>query len=116
MKLHKSDKTVTLQDSAFLSRDLEETEPMREIALACADIVEMQLNRRDTMWAGNLLMNEYIPDIIMKVAAKRWADALDTGADALIAASPSEYSVLKMSKPDNMELLSLEELVLQAAE
>ncbi|MDD4414224.1 MAG: (Fe-S)-binding protein [Oscillospiraceae bacterium] len=105
-------KTVTLQDAAHLARDLEETEPFRKVVGSCADVKEMLLNRRDTMWAGNLLMNEYIPDVMTKVASERWTNAIASGADALVTASPSEYAVLSKCKPESMELLTLEELVL----
>lgn len=112
LKPKKSHKIVTLQDAAHLARDLEETEPFRKVVGSCADIKEMMLNRRDTVWAGNLLMNEYIPDVMVKVAQRRWVNALETGADIMVTASPSEYAVLSECKPESMELLTLEELVL----
>lgn len=114
LKPKKLNKTVTLQDAAHLARDLEETEPLRKVAASCADVKEMLLNKRDTMWAGNLLMNEYIPDVMKKVATDRWANALHTGAAILVTASPSEYAVLNKYKPESMELLTMEELVLSS--
>ena len=106
--------TVTLQDPAHLSRDLEETEPLRTVVSACAEIQEMLLNRKDTMWAGNLLMDTWMPEVMIQVAAERWRNAMATGADALVTASPSEYAVLAKAKPDGMDLLSLEGLLLSA--
>ncbi len=107
--------TVTIQDPAHLARDLEETEPLRQVVSACAEIREMLLNRKDTVWAGNLLMDTWMPKVMTEVAAKRWHNALATGADALVTASPSEYAILKRAQPEGMELLSLEELLLSAA-
>lgn len=109
----KTGKTVTIQDPALLARDLEETEPLRRAAGACADIREMLLHGKDVMWAGNLLMSEWMPQAMARTAQERWADAAATGADALITASPSEYAVLAKEKPADMELLSLEELLLE---
>ena len=115
-QLRKLDESVTFQDPAALARDLNETEEARAVLAACAPVREMLLNRRDTMWAGNLLMNEYMPDVMTKVAANRWGNAFATGARALVTASPSEYAILKKAKPENMELLALEELLLLAAD
>lgn len=108
--------SVTLQDPALLARDLEESEPLRTAGSACGEIREMLLNRKDTMWAGNLLMDTWMPEVMTKVAERRWRNALATGADALVTASPSEYAVLKKAKPDGMKLWTLEELLLSAAE
>ena len=107
---------VTIQDPALLARDLEETEPLRTAVSACAEIREMLLNRKDTIWAGNLLLDAWMPETMNRVAKRRWQNALCTGAGALITASPSEYAVLKRTQPTDMELLTLEELLLSATE
>lgn len=116
LRLRDTGKTVTLQDPALLARDLDETAGLRQAAGACAEVREMLLNGRDTMWAGNLLMDTWMPDVMTKVAAERWKDALATGAEALVTASPSEYAILKRAQPKEMQLLTLEELLLCAAE
>ncbi len=108
----KGNTTFTIQDPAHLARDLEETEDLREILTACGDVKEMLLNRKDTMWAGNLLMKEYMPNTIDLVAKNRWENAKSTGADALVCASISEYLALDAVKPDDMKLLTLEQAVL----
>ncbi|MGI5998244.1 MAG: hypothetical protein ACOX89_06235, partial [Lutispora sp.] len=110
----KSDTVFTYQDPSLLSRDLEETEDAREILNACGELREMFLHGKDTVWAGNLIMNEYMPEVIKMTAEARWKDAVRTNADALITASPSEYEVLARVKPNNMDLLSIEEVVLNA--
>lgn len=114
LKPVKSDIVFTYQDPSLLSRDLEETEDAREIISACGKLREMLLHGKDTVWAGNLLMNEYIPEVIKMTAEKRWEDAIRTKAEALVTASPSEYEVMARVKPENMELLSIEEVVLNA--
>ena len=112
LKPKKKSGTVTIQDPALLARDLEESDPLRVAVSACADIREMLLNRKDTMWAGNLLMDTWMPEVMLKVAEERWRNALASGADTLVTASPSEYAILKKAKPEDLELLSLEELLL----
>lgn len=114
LKPVKSNMVFTYQDPSLLSRDLEETEDAREILSACGKLREMLLHGKDTVWAGNLLMNEYMPEVIKMTAEKRWEDAIRTKADALVTASPSEYEVLARVKPDDIELLSIEEVVLNA--
>ena len=113
LSLKKSDKEFTPQDSPLLARDLEETEPLREILSACGEVKEMLLNREYTMLAGNLIMNEYMPSVMEKVALNRWINAKNAGAKILVTTSPAEYILLLENKPENIELLKLEEAVLK---
>lgn len=114
LKPLKTDKIFTFQDPSLLARDLEETDKARDILNACGNIKEMLLHGKNTVWAGNLLMNEYMPDVMLLTSKARWENALSAKADALVTASPSEYEILLKTKPENMELLSIEEVVLKA--
>ena len=114
LKPVKSGTTYVFQDPAGLSRDLEEVDEAREILSCCGELKEMLLHGKDTNWAGNLIMNEYMPDVIEKTAKARWGEAERSEADILVTASPSEYEVLKKVKPENMGLKSIEEVVLDA--
>ena len=58
-------------------------------------------------------MNEYMPDVIKNVAKNRWINAENAGAKILVTASPAEYIMLSETKPENIELLKLEEAVLK---
>lgn len=113
LNLKKQNLKFTPQDSPLLARDLEENEPIREILSACGDVKEMLLNREHTMLAGNLIMNEYMPDVMRKVAENRWINAKNADAEILVTVSPAEYMILKENKPEDMELLKLEEAVLR---
>ena len=113
IKLKKSEKAFTFQDPAALARDLEESEPAREILGACGELREMLLNRKDTMLGGNLIMNEYMPEVMKKTAENRWRDALNMGAETVVTASPAEYAVMSEVKPENADLITIEEAVLQ---
>ncbi len=103
----------TPQDSPILARDLEETEPIRQILSSCGTVKEMLLNREHTMLAGNLIMNEYMPDVMKKVGENRWINAKNIGAKILVTASPAEYIILSKTKPQDIEILKLEEAVLR---
>lgn len=109
----KSDLTFTPQDSAILSRDLDETAPMREILSACGEVREMLLNGKDTVLAGNLIMNEYMPEVMAEVARRRWFNAKNANAKILVTADIAEYNLLLAEKPENIELLTLEEAMLR---
>ena len=101
----------TPQDSPICARDLEETEPIREILSACGTVNEMLLNKEHTMLAGNLIMNEYMPDVIEKVAEDRWINAKNANAKILVTASTADYVMLDKTKPDGVELMTIEEVV-----
>ena len=106
-----SGKAVVFQDPYQLSRDLEETEDAREIIMSYAVLGEMLLNRKETVWAGNILMAQYMPEIIKKVAKRRIFNAKSIGADTIVTASVSEYVSLKAVAED-VEILSVEDLIL----
>ena len=106
-----SGKAVVFQDPYQLSRDLGETEDAREIIAKYAALEEMLLCRDETVWAGNILMAQYLPDIIKEVAKRRILNAKSIGAGTIVTASVSEYAVLKAVAED-VEILSLEDLIL----
>lgn len=112
LKGNNSGKRVVFQDPYQLSRDLEETEEAREIIKAFADLDEMLLNRKETVWAGNILMAAYMPEVIGKVAARRIFNAKSVGAKTMVTASVSEYAALKSVEQTDVEILSLEDLIL----
>lgn len=111
LALNSSDKTVVFQDPYQLARDLGETEPAREIIMHCAVLGEMLLNREETVWAGNILMAQYIPEVMKQVAARRIFNAATIGIDTIVTASVSEYVSLKAAA-ENVQILSLEDLIL----
>ena len=107
----KGDKVVVYQDPFQLARDLEETEEARRVIDAYATLHEMHLNRVETVWAGNILMAEYMPDVIRLVAERRNFNAKSLGESVIVTASPSEYTALKAAAKD-VEILSIEDLIL----
>lgn len=111
LAVKKGGQEFTPQDSPILARDLEETEPVREILSACGSVNEMLLNRAYTMLAGNLIMNEYMPNVIEKVAENRWFNAKNANAKVLVTTSTAEYEMLLKTKPEDMELKKIEEVI-----
>jgi len=113
LNVSKQNLIFTPQDCALLARDLEETEPVREILSACGEMKEMLLNRKDTMLAGNLIMNEYMPHVMKTVAENRWTNAVNADAEIMVTSSPAEYMMLSATKPESIELMTIEEAVLK---
>ncbi len=112
LKAEKSDRRVVFQDPCQLSRDLDETEEARTVISAYAELDEMLLNRKNTVWAGNILMAQYMPEVIRMVAERRIFNATSIGANTIVTASPAEYTALKNAAPEGVEILSIEDLIL----
>ena len=58
-------------------------------------------------------MGEYMNDVIEKIASNRWSNAKNMNTKTLVTASTAEYEYLSRTKPEGMELLKIEEVVLQ---
>lgn len=112
LKVNKIDKRVVYQDAFQLSRDLEETDEPRAIISAICELDEMLLNRNETVWAGNILMAQYMPDVMSEVAKRRIFNAKSIGAKAMVTSSVSEYASLKALDQNDVEILSIEDLIL----
>ena len=109
---NQSGKEVTYQDPFQLSRDLGEIEEPRKVVAAFATLKEMLCNGKDTMWAGNLLMKEWMSDVMVRVASDRIRNAKGVGVDTIVTASVSEYASLKAVAQTDVKIISIEELVL----
>lgn len=109
---NQSGKEVTYQDPFQLARDLGETVEPRKVVSAYATITEMLCNGKDTMWAGNLLMKEWMNNVIVRVAEDRIRNAKGVGADTIVTASVSEYASLKAVAQNDVKIMSIEELIL----
>ena len=112
LKAKSTGKTVVFQDPYQLSRDLGETEEARKVIASFAELHEMLLNREETVWAGNILMAQYLPDVIAEVSARRLYNVTSIGESIIVTASVSEYAALKNVNQDKVEILSLEDLIL----
>ena len=112
LKATNTGKTVVYQDPFQLARDLEETEEARAVISAFATLHEMHLNRGETVWAGNILMAQYIPDVMKLIAGRRIFNAKSLNESTIVTASVSEYASLKAAADENIEILSIEDLIL----
>ena len=112
LKVKNTGKAVLYQDPYQLSRDLGETEEPRAVVSAVAELGEFHLNRAETVFAGSLLMAQYMPKVMKLVAERRIFNAKAVGGKAIVTASPSEYTLLKDAAQDGFEVFSIEDLIL----
>lgn len=110
----KGEISVTYHDPCALSRDLEEVDCAREILGACGLLSEMFLHGKDTSCCGSGLMDLYAPQITEQTSTARWSDAQRTGAQVLVTACPSCYTVFAKTKPEGMRLCSIETVLFEA--
>ena len=113
LSVKKSDKEYTVQDNFNYSRELDDSVTARKIVDYVGASKDFLMNGKDTMFAGSLLMHEYMAEQMEKVALTRWKNAGGVGAKTIVTESPTEYEMLKMTKPDGFELLTIEEMVLE---
>jgi Fe-S oxidoreductase len=86
----KENRLVTYHDPSRLARDIDETEPARKIiAVVANNFKEMFLNKNNARCCGNEVTASYAPKIVAGTARMRMDDALRTGAELLITASPA---------------------------
>ena len=77
-----------------------------------ATLHEMLLNKSETVWAGNLLMAEYMPKVMSEVASRRIFNATAVNENVIVTASPAEYVCLKSVDQDKVQILSIEDVIL----
>ena len=111
LKVKNSGKEYTPQDNPCQARDLEETDSIRKILSACGKIVEMNLCKKETVLAGNLIMNEYMPKVMEDCAKMRWTNAANMNAKTVVTQNTAEYVLMSKTKPEGMEILKIEEAV-----
>ncbi|MBQ9162520.1 MAG: (Fe-S)-binding protein [Clostridia bacterium] len=107
----KVDRAAVYQDPFQLARDLSETQPARDVISAYLNLDEMLCNGKHTMWAGNILMAQWMPKVIEDVAMGRIANAKGVKANTIVTASVSEYVALKNAPQSDVEIIAIEELI-----
>lgn len=100
--------SVCYHDASRLARDLDETQPARDIlaAMGC-EVHEMWQNKRLTKCCGSAVVGQTLPELHKKVAANRWEDAKRTHAKVLVAACPQSTEALSAVAPEGYEYQDL---------
>ena len=113
LKVRRSDRAYTVQDSFHTARELENAESLRALVGYCGENREMLCRGKDTFLAGNLIMNEYMPAAMREVARRRLDSAKNIGAETVVTESPAEYEQLRALGDGSVRVLSAEEMVLE---
>ena len=113
IKVKKSDKAYSLQDSHAYARELDDTRSGRELIKAVGTPLEMLLHGKEANLAGQLIMAEYMPVVMKQVACDRWQNAKNMGVTTLVTENPAEYVALKDTCPDGYRVITVEEMLLE---
>ncbi|MGE4486084.1 MAG: (Fe-S)-binding protein, partial [Oscillospiraceae bacterium] len=108
---------AAFHDPCRLSRDLDETEPARDIIKAMGiELNELFLNRKLTKCCSGPVLRETYPEISALMASARWADVGTAGVKRLITACPGCAAILGGSVPAGAEQFDLFALLDTACE
>ncbi|MBQ7643160.1 MAG: (Fe-S)-binding protein [Clostridia bacterium] len=110
----KTDREYTLQDNYAYARDLDDTETGRKLIEKVGKNKEMLLIGKEANLAGHLIMNEYMPEVMKKVALNRWVNACNMDCKTIVTENPAEYVALKATCPEGREVISVEEMILRS--
>ncbi len=113
LAVKKSKKAYTLQDNYAYSRELDDNDTARKIIDSIGENKEMLLIKKEANMAGSLLMNEYMPDVMEKIAKDRWVNAINMDCKTVVTENPAEYVMLKRTAPEGYAVLSIEQAVLE---
>ncbi len=113
LKVKKSKKDYTLQDNFAYARELDDISTGRKIISAIGNNKEMLLIGKEANMAGSLLMNEYMPEVMTKIAEDRWVNAKNMDCKTVVTENTSEYVLLKKTAKEGFKVLTMEEAVLE---
>ena len=108
LRVKKSARTYTVQDNFNYARELDDEDTIRKIVGMIGENTEFFMHGKDTMFAGSLVMREYMPEVMRGVAEARWKNASGVGADTVVTESPCEYEMLKATCPAGCRVLTTE--------
>ena len=113
IKVTKSEREYTLQDHAAYARELDDVESGRALINEVGVNREMLLIGKEANLAGQLIMAEYMPDVMKKIAEDRWTNAINMNCKTLVTESPAEYVALKATVPEGYRVVSVEEMLME---
>jgi len=95
-------------DDDRLARTFHEFAPIRAMAKAAGfDLGEMFNREKLAKSCGSAVAYGYMPEMITRVAAGRWADLQRTENTAMLVANPQAYLCLSKAVPQGWELVDL---------
>lgn len=113
LKVKKSNTEYTLQDNFAYARELEDSATGRNLIEKVGVNKDILLIGKEANLAGNLIMNQYMPDVIKMVAENRWQEAIRMDCSVLVTENPAEYALLSNTAPNGKRVVSVEQMILE---
>lgn len=113
LKVKKSNREYSLQDNYAYSRELDDSETGRKLIEKVGVVKDMLLIGKEANLAGQLIMNEYMPNVMKQVALDRWFNAKNMDCKTVVTENPAEYVQLKETCPTGYRVISIEEMILE---
>ena len=113
LKVKKGSVEYTLQDNYAYARELDDVNYGRKLIEKVGVVKDVLLIRKEANLAGNLIMNEYMPDVMKIVASNRLEEAKRMGCKVIVTENPAEYEILKANLKEGIRVISIEEMLLE---
>lgn len=109
----KSANEYSLQDNYAYARELDDSETGRKLIEKVGAVKDMLLIGKEANLAGQLIMAQYMPDVMAQVAKDRWTNAKNMDCKTVVTENPAEYVALKATVPEGYRVISIEEMILE---
>ncbi len=113
LTVKKSANEYSLQDNYAYARELDDSQTGRKLIEKVGVVKDMLLIGKEANLAGQLIMAQYMPDVIEQVAKDRWSNAMNMDCKTVVTENPAEYVALKATCPDGYRVVSIEEMILE---
>ena len=113
ISVKKSENEYSLQDNYAYARELDDSQTGRKLVDKVGVVKDMLLIGKEANLAGQLIMAEYMPDVMTQVAKDRWFNAKNMDCKTVVTENPAEYVALKATCPDGYRVITVEEMILE---
>ena len=111
--VEKSANEYSLQYNYAYARELDDSKTGRNLIVKVGVVKDMLLIGKEANLAGQLIMAQYLPDVMTQVAKDRWFNAKNMACKTVVTENPAEYVALKATCPDGYRVISIEEMILE---
>lgn len=111
LNVKKSNNEYSLQDNYAYARELDDSETGRKLIEKVGKVKDMLLIGKEANLAGQLIMREYMPEIIKQVALDRWTNAINMDCKTIVTENPAEYICLKETVPSGYRVITVEQMI-----
>ena len=109
----KSANEYSLQDNYAYARELDDCQTGRKLIEKVGVVKDMLLIGKEANLAGQLIMAEYMPEVMAQVAKDRWFNASNMDCKTLVTENPAEYEALKATCPCGYRVITVEQMIME---